>query len=163
MASALNMTMKLKQDEATRQRLADLKTHFATTVQAVIDTALKESETVHYARVLIIDDLYIQVLTEFDGSKEDYTEFFRLKLQPVFKAIFSLVEGVPSWDEMNDRDTFYRLAKSFNVRALGNSQSGDESEGYLFCAYGSATVKEIQRAFSRSEGTGSGSAFTEDA
>jgi hypothetical protein len=30
---------------------------------------LRGSRIVHYARVLVIDDQYIQVITEFDGDK----------------------------------------------------------------------------------------------
>jgi hypothetical protein len=146
MATALNMTMKLKQDAQSRQQLAELKRNFATAIQPAIDAVFKESEIVHYARLLVVDDRYIQVLTEFDGSADEYTEFFRLKLPNVFKAIFALVEGVPPWDELNDRDTFFRVARSLNQPALGNVAPGDNSQGYLFSAYGNATVKDIKRA-----------------
>jgi hypothetical protein len=79
MATALNMTMTLKQDADSKQRLKNLKEAFAASVQPLIDQVLAESEIVHYARVLVIDDQYIQVITEFDGKSEDYTEFFRVK------------------------------------------------------------------------------------
>ena len=146
MATALNMTMKLKQDAATKQHLKDLKEAFAASVQPLIDKALAESEIVHYARVLVIDDQYIQVITEFDGKSDDYTEFFRLKLPGVFKEIFSLVEGVPAWDELNNKDTFFRASRGFNLTALGEVAPNDRSQGYLFSACGNASVKEIKRA-----------------
>ena len=146
MATALNMTMKLKQDAASKQHLKDVKEAFAATIQPIIDKVLAESEIVHYARVLVIDDQYIQVITEFDGSPDAYTEFFRQRLPGVFKEIFSLVEGAPAWDELNNRQTFMQVAQSFNLDALGEVKPGDNSQGYLFSAYGDASVKEINRA-----------------
>lgn len=146
MATALNMTMKLKQDADSQQRLANLKGAFAGTVQPLIDQALAESEIVHYARVLVIDDQYIQIITEFDGKPEDYTEFFRMKLPGVFREIFTLADGVPSWEELNDRDTFFRVSSGKNLAALGEAAAGSARQGYLFSAYGNRTVKEIKRA-----------------
>lgn len=146
MATALNLTLKLKQDPATLEQLANLKRAFASKIQPAIDAVLAESEIVHYARVLVIDDKYIQVITEFDGTPEDYTEFFRVKLPDVFKAIFSLGEGLPPWDELNDRDTFFRESRKLNVVSLGEVAPGNTEQGYLFAAYGEAEVKEIKRA-----------------
>jgi hypothetical protein len=144
MTSALNLTLPLKQDAASKAALAHLKSTFATSVQPAIDAALRKSGVVHFARVLVLPgDQYIQVLTEYDGNKRDYTEFFRKELQGVFKAIFSLVEGVPPWDEINNPDSFYLASKGFNVKALGSSTSGDPDEGWLFNVYGGATVKDI--------------------
>jgi hypothetical protein len=146
MATALNMTMALKQDPQTQQLLAQVKATFADKIQPAIDAALRKSQIVHFARVLVIDDKYIQVITEFDGDKQQYTEFFRKELQPVFKVIFSMAEGVPSWDELNDSNTFYKYSKGFNLKALGQSTSGDPSEGWLFSAYGDKTVKDLLAA-----------------
>jgi len=142
MATALNMTMKLKQDAASKTALAALKAAFPTKVQPAIDKALRDSQIVHYARVLVIDDQYIQVITEFDGDAVVYTDFFRRALPEVFQAIFNLVEGAPSWDELNDRDTFFRVAQSMNLAALG-TDPGDPRQGYLFSAYPDKTVKQI--------------------
>lgn len=144
MATALNMTMKLKQDPQSQAQLAQLAAIFADHVQPIMDEKLRASEIVHYARVLVIDNLYIQVITEFDGDKQVYTDFFRLALPDVFKAIFALVEGAPSWDELNDRDTFYAFSKDKNVKSLGTHPT-DPTEGYMFAAYGDATVKELQK------------------
>jgi hypothetical protein len=144
MATALNMTMPIKQDDETKKQLAWLKENFASVAQSAIDKALLKSGTVHYARVLVIDDKYIQVITEFDGDKLAYTEFFRTELEDVFKLIFSIVEGAPSWEELNNKNTFFEVSKNFNLRALGNATDGDPSQGYLFCSYGDATVREIQ-------------------
>jgi hypothetical protein len=144
MATALNMTMKLKQDPASLAQLQELKQVFASQVQPVMKAAMQKSELIHFARVLVIDDKYIQVLTEFDGDKVVYTEFFRLALPGIFQKIFSLVEGAPPWEELNNRDSFYAYSRLQNVRALGVDESQDpQHEGYLFSAYGDKTVKEI--------------------
>jgi hypothetical protein len=137
------MTMPLKQDPQSQAALAHLKATFASDVQPAIEAALRASEIVHFARVVVIDDKYIQILTEYDGDKKDYTEFFRQHLQGVFKGIFSLVEGLPPWDQIDNEDAFYVASKGFNVKALGKSNTLDETEGWLFDAYGTATVKDI--------------------
>jgi hypothetical protein len=142
MATALNMTMKLKQDPASLQKLQTLKAVFTKVVQPVMEQAMRQSQLIHFARVLVIDDKYIQVLTEFDGDKVVYTDFFRQALPDVFKAIFELVEGAPAWDDLNHRDSFYAFSKMQNVHALGTNPN-DPNEGYLFSAYGNKTVKEI--------------------
>jgi hypothetical protein len=77
MAHALNLTLKIKQDPETLQNLAAIAANFATKIQPKIDAALRKSEIVHFARVLVIDNRYLQVITEYDGPHEDYTEFFR--------------------------------------------------------------------------------------
>lgn len=146
MPHTLNMTMPLKQDAASLAALQHVKENFATIAQPAIDAALAKSHLVHFARVVVIDDKYIQVLTEFDGPVEDYTEFFRRELQDVFKLIFSLADGVPPWDEMNNADTFFEVSAGFNVRSLGTSTEGYENEGYLFSATGDKMVTEIQTA-----------------
>jgi hypothetical protein len=142
MATALNLTAPLKQDAATKAKLQALQQNFAAIVQPAIDQALRESKVVHFARVVVIEDKYIQVLTEFDGDSETYTEFFRVKLPGVFKAIFELVEGAPSWDELNDRETFFKFARAVHIRALGGDPTNTQN-GYLFSAYGDKKVAEI--------------------
>lgn len=69
MALGLNFTAPLKQDPESQQRLQQLAAAFAEQVQPMIDTALAKSELVHFARILVIDNKYIQVLTEFDGAR----------------------------------------------------------------------------------------------
>ena len=145
MATALNMTLKLKQDPASLALLQQVKAIFASEIQPKIDNALRDSEIVHFARVVVIDDQYIQVLTEFDGDKQVYTTFFLSALPDVFKTIFSLSEGVPSWEELQDPDVFYKVSSALNVRALG-SKGDDTTAGFLFQAHGNKTVKEIRAA-----------------
>jgi hypothetical protein len=142
---ALNLTLPLKQDAATQAKLKHLAEIFETEVQPVIDAALKESKLVHFARVLVIDNKYIQVITEYDGPHQEYTEFFRRKLQPVFGVIFSLAEGTPDVGNTND---FWEFAKKHNIRSLGKATDGStdfngQPAGWLFSAYGHKTVEKI--------------------
>ncbi|SBW22929.1 hypothetical protein FDG2_3321 [Candidatus Protofrankia californiensis] len=149
MAIALNLTAPLKQDPESQQRLQQIAATFADGVQPVIDAALAKSETVHFARVLVIDNKYIQVLTEFDGDTMAYTEFFRKNLGPVFETIFSLVESAPSWAELNNPDAFFKFTHELNLKALGRSTVGNEGRGYLFSAIGDTTVREINSSLNR--------------
>ena len=152
MAHALNLTLPIKQDPETLARLQQLKKVFATEIQPKIDEALRESEIVHFARVVVIDDKYLQVLTEYDGDHKAYTEFFRRALPEVFAALFSLAEGAPPFNQL-DENSFFQLSKGLQRRSLGESTEGStdvegQTEGYLFSAYGNRTVKEILQKLS---------------
>jgi hypothetical protein len=149
MAIALNLTAPLKQDPETQQRLQGLAAVFAAQVQPAIDAAMGKSEIVHFARVLVIDNKYIQVLTEFDGDPMQYTEFFRQQLGPIFEQIFSLVEGAPPWDELNEPNAFFEFTHGLNLKALGSSTVGNQDRGYLFSAFGDTTVRELKAAVAK--------------
>jgi hypothetical protein len=142
MAIALNLTVKLKQDAETLGKLKQLGEAFPTHVQPLMDAALARSERVHYARVLVIDNTYLQVLTEFDGDPLEYTTFFLEELGPVFKAIFELVEDAPSWEQLQEPNRFYEYTSSKNLRSLGTS--ADPKRGYLFSAFGDMTVTQLK-------------------
>jgi hypothetical protein len=145
MITALNMTVPLKQDPESLAKLQKLKEMFADHIQPEIDRALRKSKIVHFARVLVIHDRFLQVITEFDGDPEEYTEFFRRELPHVFRPIFELAEGAPAWDELNDQDTFFQASKHLNVKALGRSEDGREEQGWLF-SYFPRTVREIEES-----------------
>ncbi|MGH3685220.1 MAG: hypothetical protein ACRDRU_16290 [Pseudonocardiaceae bacterium] len=145
MALSLNFTAPLKQAPESQQALRELVAIFPQQVQPMIDAALAESEMVHFARILVIDNKYIQVLTEFDGDPMGYTEFFRTKLPLVFKKIFSLVEGAPPWEEIDNPNDFYEYTHSCNIPALGTSTITGYEHGYLFSAFGDVTVREIKK------------------
>jgi hypothetical protein len=145
MITALNMTVPLKQDPESLAKLQQLKAVFADHIQPEIDRALRKSKIVHFARVLVIHDKFLQVITEFDGDPEEYTEFFRRELPHVFKPIFELAEGAPDWDHLNDQDTFFEASKGLNVKALGRSEDGREDQGWLF-SYFPRTVREIEES-----------------
>ena len=147
MITALNMTVPLKQDPESLAKLQKLKEVFADHIQPEIDRALRKSKIVHFARVLVIHDRFLQVITEFDGDPEEYTEFFRRELPHVFKPIFELADGAPPWDDLNDQDTFFEASKKLNVKALGRSEDGREEQGWLF-SYFPRTVREIEESLS---------------
>ena len=149
MPIALNMTVPLRQDPEAQQQLQELGATFAQTVQPMIDAALSRSQIVHYARILVIDNKYLQVLTEFDGDPMQYTEFFRQQLGPVFQKVFSLVEGAPSWEELDNPNSFFEFSSGYNLKSLGESTGGNEGRGYLFSAFGDTTVREIKAALGR--------------
>lgn len=151
MITALNMTVPLKQDPESQAKLQTLKEVFADHIQPEIDRALRKSKIVHFARVLVIHDRFLQVITEFDGDPEEYTEFFRRELPHVFKPIFELADGAPPWDELNDQDSFFEASKHLNVKALGRSEDGREDQGWLF-SYFPRAVREIEESLAGSGG-----------
>ena len=90
MTHALNLTLPIKQDPETQAKLANLEAIFAEKVQPAIEAALKKSKLVHFARVVVIDNKYIQVITEYEGPHQEYTEFFRRELTPgICRDIFA--------------------------------------------------------------------------
>jgi hypothetical protein len=148
MTHALTLTLPIKQDLATQDKLAALAANFTDHVQPAIDAALKKSQIVHFARVVVIEDKYIQVITEYEGPHQEYTEFFRRELTPVFAAIFELADGTP---DVNDTNAFWEFAKNHNIRTLGTSTSGStdfdgKPAGWLFSAYDGRDVKTILAA-----------------
>ncbi|MGH3933400.1 MAG: hypothetical protein ACRDS1_00205 [Pseudonocardiaceae bacterium] len=146
MTIALNFTVPLKQDPQSQEGLKHMAASFAQSVQPMIDDALSRSQIVHFARVLVIDSKYLQVITEFDGDPNDYTEFFRRELGPVFQAIFALAEGAPPWEELDNRDAFFKYTHGLNIISLGTSTDCNEGRGYLFSAVGDKSVRELQTA-----------------
>lgn len=144
MATALNLTAPLKQDADSQQRLKQIVSDFGERIQPLVDAALAEVETVHYARVVVIDDKYIQVLTEFDGEADEYAEFFRQKTGQLFEMVFSIVEGAPPWAELNNPNSFFEYVNRLNLNSLGVATVGNQGRGFLFSAYGDATVREIK-------------------
>jgi hypothetical protein len=151
MTHALNLTLAIKQDAETQAKLAQLAEIFPTQVQPLIDAALRESKIVHFARVVVIDNKYIQVITEYEGSHQEYTEFFRRKLTPVFAQIFSLADAVP---DVTDSNAFFEFSKNRNIRSLGNAADGstdfdNKPAGWLFSAYDHKTVEEILTALEK--------------
>jgi hypothetical protein len=144
---ALNLTIPIKQDAATKEKLAKIAADFPTVYQPKIDAALRKSKLVHFARVVNVHGLFLQVITEYDGDHKAYTKFFQDELPDVFAALFSLADGAPSFGDLS-ADDFYELSKHMNLRSLGNSTIGETDdkgnpEGYLFSAYERRTVEDI--------------------
>jgi hypothetical protein len=153
MATALNLTARIKQDDESQQRLQQIVRDFAEHIQPAMEAALTAVETVHYARVVVIDNQYIQVLTEFDGEADEYAEFFRQHTGELFRLVFSLSEGAPPWEELNNPNSFFEYVNSLNLNSLGESTVGNEGRGYLFSAYGDATVREIKASLGARSGS----------
>tara|TARA_R100000365_G_C2692792_1_gene34066 strand:- start:108 stop:569 length:462 start_codon:yes stop_codon:yes gene_type:complete len=149
MTHPLTLTLKIKRDPETQAAVEELKANFHETVQPAIEAALKESKLVHFARVVVIgDNEYIQVITEYEGSHREYTEFFRAALTPVFAKIFSLADDLP---DVGNPDAFWKFSKNANVRTLGQSTDGatdmdGNQSGWLFSAYDHRNVREILAA-----------------
>ena len=148
MAHALNLTLKIRQDASAKATLAAVKAKFASEIQPKIDAALRKSQIVHFARVLVIDDLYLQVLTEYDGDHRAYTDFFRKELPDVFGLLFSLADVPIDPTALGDSEKFFEFSKSLQKRSLGDATDGDKDQngnvaGYLFSAYGAHEVREI--------------------
>ena len=145
MTHGLNLTLPIKQDPETLAKLEHLKEVFASEIQPKIAEALRASELVHFARVNVIYDSYIQVITAYDGSHQEYTEFFRRALKPIFDLIFSLADGDI---DVDDPAAFFAFAKKQNIRSLGLATDGSldmdgEPAGWLFSAYDHKPVKEL--------------------
>ncbi len=155
MTHALNLVLPIKQHPDTLASLARLKENFQHGIQQEIEDALRKSEIVHFARVFVIEDKYIQVITEYEGAHDEYAEFFRKKLKPIFEAIFSLADGAP---QVDDPAAFWNYSKSKNIRSLGQTTSGSttmdgEPAGWLFSAYDHKTVREVKAAMAAGAGT----------
>lgn len=146
-------------------------------IQDRIEFEVKNSRRIHFLRVLIIPESlstgkthdenaelvykspeppykFIQVLTEYEGTRPDYTDFFRKQLADVFALVFGLVEGVDEFIQGGaaelvkdqpgipaENTHFWKFSRQFNIHSLGRGEShsadGDDnsSEGYLFSAY----------------------------
>lgn len=142
MAHPISMTMQLKQDAASKRALKEFKQTFATRWQPRIDEAMRASRIIHFARVVTIEDKYLQLLTEFDGDRRVYTTFFLNALPDVFEAMFALAKGAPPWQELRHPDKFFEYCGTLDLPPLGKAADGS-GDGFLFAAYGAKEVKEI--------------------
>src|SRR5262245_9661639 len=61
----LNATLPLKQDAASQAKLQELARDFPTKWVPKVWDVLKSSQMVHYARFTVIDNKYLQILTEY--------------------------------------------------------------------------------------------------
>ncbi|MBI1869242.1 MAG: hypothetical protein HYS06_13275 [Methylocystis sp.] len=151
MTHGLNLTLPIKQDAATQAALQELKDKFPT-IQSTIGAALAKFHRVHFARVCVVDNKYIQVITEYEGAHDEYIEFFRRELTPIFEKIFALAD-VPA-DVVQDPDKFRDYSVSRQIRSLGTAEDGavdfaGKPSGWLFSAYNYKTVEDIQAALAK--------------
>jgi hypothetical protein len=103
MQNFLTLTLPLKQDAASQEKLAWLQKEVFNTdgFKKMINDALDESEAVYFAQFLVLDKKYIQIITTFDGDDREYAIFFFEKLQRLYKPVYELVEGGPIDDDFN--------------------------------------------------------------
>lgn len=133
MQNFLNLTLPLKQDDATQQAAKALIQGFNEKLKPAVEQALNKSEIVHFARFLLVGKEYIQILTTFDGDPHDYAMFFWNELNPVFKAAYELVQDAPTGDDWNVENFL-----AFN--ALPQNQA---YPFYLYSSYPGKTVRQI--------------------
>src|SRR3712207_5938434 len=119
MPTALNLTLPLRPDQATQARLQEVQALFSDTIQPLLKQVLDASEVVHFARVVSIGDRYLQVFLEYDEKSTTYIELFRGALGPLFEQLFSLVEGVPPWSELDAPDKFHQYFTRSEERRVG--------------------------------------------
>ncbi|MDX0481427.1 hypothetical protein GOD90_20340 [Sinorhizobium medicae] len=153
MTHALNLVIPIKQDAETKEKLRNLEAIFASEVQGEIERALRKSELVHFARVFVIDDKYILVITEYEGDHEEYTEFFRNELPGVFGHIFGLADLSV---DVSNPSAFWEASMSCNRRSLGTATDGSKdfhgnAAGWLFSAYDHRTVKKMRELVGEAE------------
>lgn len=146
MTHTLNLTIRIKQDAASQALLKKFTEELFPAVQNKIAEAMKKSRILHFARVVVIENKYLQVLTEYDGDRDAYTEFFRRELPDVFKLVFSLAEDAPDPSVIDDKIKFLTYARSKDIHPIGKSISGDEDDGWVFSAYNHLTVEQVLTA-----------------
>src|SRR5687767_10792724 len=95
--TALNLIITLKSEEdakAVGELVAALN---AMGPDNTVAQALMESNIVHFARFIPLNGgMQVAVLTEFDGTLEDYTKEFARLLGPVFDAVLEHAEDAPT-------------------------------------------------------------------
>lgn len=114
------------------------------------DAALKSIGTVHYARILLLDssaanlqpsgnpsDRYsFAVITEYDGSFEDYIHDFVVQVGPIFDALLQFVVDGQALIPVVDNEA------AFAAFIAKNDASQHQPNTGLYQAY-TATVNEI--------------------
>ena len=134
----LNATLPLKQDAESQAKLKEFAAEFATKWQPQVWDVLLASQMVHYARFTVIDNKYLQILTEYDTDFITYSKFFAKYLGDFFRTVFGLVDGGPASAAAPDLVTIFEFIKSKDLSNVG---------GRAFAAYGPRTVKEVQQKF----------------
>jgi hypothetical protein len=134
----LNATLPLKQDAASQQKLKQFAAEFETKWLPQVWDVLRKSQMVHYARFVVIDNKYLQILTEYDTDFLTYSEFFAKNLSDFFRAVFELVEGGPAPGAPGDLRAIFEFIHKLDLPCVG---------GKAFSAYGPRTVAEIQQKF----------------
>lgn len=151
MITTLNLTLKLKQDAASIEKIEKLKSTFVEKYQGAINDAMRDFAGVHFARVLIIHNQYLLVLTEFDGEKTIYADFFRIALKDFFKEVFCLAEGNLDVRAVDNSRAFLEIAQTNNIKPLGKSLYKDNNDGFMYMAQDQVSVRDITRSLKLTE------------
>jgi len=90
-------------------------------------------DTIHTARVVIFDnDNRMMMITEFDGTWEQYMEDFATKMGPLLDAVFAYAEGYPG---AADFEGFKRFHFDNQITPVA-----------FYVANADATVKDVGKA-----------------
>ena len=104
-------------------------------VKGQVDNAFAQLKTVHFARVVFLDDnTKVAVITEFDGDFDTYVQDFAAALGPVFDAVFQHVEDAPPLPVEDPQNTpaFVEYTKKHHLPPV-----------YFYSAYPDLTVYNI--------------------
>jgi hypothetical protein len=135
----LNATLPLKQDAESQAKLQAFAAEFKSKWADQVWKVLKDSNMVHYARFTVIDNKYMQILTEFDGDFIAYSRFFASKLPEFFRTVFTLVDADIPRGAGGEADLSL-IFEYINKRNLPNVG------GVAFSAIGPFRVPEVKRA-----------------
>src|SRR5438477_9923440 len=87
-------------------------------VKGQVDNAFAQLKTVHFARVVFLDDnTKVAVITEFDGDFDNYVRDFAQALGPVFDTLFAhTVEAPPlPVEDPQNLQAFIDFSQKYNV------------------------------------------------
>lgn len=136
MQNFLNLTLRLKQDATSQTKVKELEAKLSANdspLKKEIEMALTDYNKVHFARFLVIGTQYLQVITTYDGDKEEYAKFFFDKLKAVFKTAYELVEDAPTGANFTLE----------NFRGFNDRKGNQLEPFFLYSAYPDKTVEMI--------------------
>ena len=113
-------------------------------VKGQVDNAFAQLKTVHFARVVFLDDnTKVAVITEFDGDFDNYVRDFAQALGPVFDTLFAhTVEAPPlPVEDPQNLQAFIDLSKKYNI-----------TPAYFYSSYPDLTVINILNLQSQGQG-----------
>ena len=113
-------------------------------VKGQVDNAFAQLKTVHFARVVFLDDnTKVAVITEFDGDFDKYVQDFAQALGPVFDTLFShTVESPPlPVEDPQNTPAFVEFSKKYNI-----------TPSYFYSSYPDLTVINILNLQSQGQG-----------
>jgi hypothetical protein len=105
-------------------------------VKGQVDNSFAQVKTVHFARVVFLDDnTKVAVITEFDGDFDKYVQDFAQTVGPVFDTLFQhTVEAPPlPVEDPQNQQAFVDFSKKYNI-----------TPAYFYSAYPDLTVINIQ-------------------